>query len=315
MNKMYRGVSTSVRKHGLTHFLRIPFATSISTPQLQQSILQVARDPIAAALPQAAWSYPSQVHFAITSLSLKSPDRVNAAVQLLQELDMPQIADHIATSFPKNHPVQPAVKDISIREEEALVSGQAPVVALQGLQEVRRMANYPQATKDLHCHVKENKPFLAHFRSLVRVELEKAGFVPVSPLEPSGIVACTLMYTKYLRTSVWLGKPVLKGKTCRLQPNFDASDLHIKYENFPWTTDFPLEKLCITEFGLKDFLKDGKVVGTGYRDIACVPLPGVSTSPCVGGRIDGYAKAARTKEKNSPVTALLIPSTPPLPQS
>lgn len=123
------------------------------------------------------------------------------------------------------------------------------------------------------------------------------------------------MATKYLRSSVWRSRPSLGGKKCRLQPDFDASDLHLKYENNPWTTEFPLEKLCISEIALKDFLTDGKVVGTGYRDVACVPLPGVSTSPSVGERINGYRTAAILRENNRTLTPLLIPSTLSLPQS
>jgi hypothetical protein len=102
--KLPKGVPPRKAKHGLTHFLRVPFATSISTPLLQKSILEIALDPIAAALPQIAWNNPSQVHFTITALSLKKPDRVNAAAQLLQGLDMNQIADQ------KNRSMQPAMK-------------------------------------------------------------------------------------------------------------------------------------------------------------------------------------------------------------
>lgn len=307
--KLPKGVPPRKAKHGLTHFLRVPFATSISTPLLQKSILEIARDPIAAALPQIAWNNPSQVHFTITALSLKKPDRVNAAAQLLQGLDMNQIADQ------KNRSMQPATQDTTIRDQETLASGQAPAVALQGLQDPQRTVHYPHATRELRCYVKEYGPFLAHFRSLVCLEFEKAEFVPVAPMKPSSIVACTLMDIRYLRTIVWRSDPAVRGKERRLQPNFDASDLHLKYENFPWTTYFPLEKLCISEIGLKDFLQEGKVVGTGYRDIACVPLPGAPAIPSVGGRIDGYTRAAITMQKNSPVTPLLIPSTPPLPRS
>jgi len=313
--KLPKGVPPRKAKHGLTHFLRVPFATSISTPLLQKSIQEIARDPIAAALPQIAWNNPSQVRFTITALSLKTPDRVNAAAQLLHGLDKTQIADQIAISSHKNRSMPPATQDTTIRDQGSLASGQAPAVALQGLQDPQRTVHYPHATRELRCYVKEYAPFLAHFRSLVCFEFEKAGFVPVAPIKPSGIVACTLMDIRYLRTNVWRSDPAVRGKERRLQPNFDASDLHFKYENYPWTTYFPLEKLCISEIGLKDFLQEGKVVGTGYRDIACVPLPGAPAIPSVGGRIDGYTRAAITMQKNSPVTPLLIPSTPPLPRS
>lgn len=155
--KLPKGIPSNKKKHGLTHFLRIPFATSISTPLLQKSIQQVARDPIAAALPQTAWSYPTQVHFTIILLSLKTPDPVNAAVQLLQKLNMAQIADHIANSTLTSRCVHPAAQVIPTKDEEVLASGQAPVVALQGLQELQQMAHYPHATKGFRCHVKEHR--------------------------------------------------------------------------------------------------------------------------------------------------------------
>lgn len=316
MIKLPTGISTGKWKHGLSHFLRVPFATSISTTQLHQSIQQIARDPIAAALPQIAWNNPGRVHCVIAVLSLKTTDRVNAAVQLLQDLDLTQISDHVAIPSPKNHFMHSAAQDTTIRDEGTVTSKQAPVVALQGLQDPQLTARHPHATRGLRCYVKESRPFLARFRSLLAVEFDKAGFLPFAPLQQqSSPVTCTLMETKYLRTKAWRRKVELGGKEYRLQPDFDALDLHLKYEKFPWTTDFPLEKLCISEFGLKDFLKEGKVVETGYRDIASVPLPGAPASLSVGRHIDGYSKAAITKKKNSPVTPLLIPSTPPTPRS
>lgn len=213
--------STGKRKLGLTHFLRVPFATSISTAQLKQSIEEVARDPIAAAMPRIAWNDPDRMHFVIAVLNLKSPDRVNAAVQLLQDLDLTQIADRIATPFPKYRAMQSAAQYSPISDEGTLTSGQAPIVALQGLQDPQRRAHYPHGTRELRCYVKETRPFLARFRSLLVAEFEKAGFIPFAPLqELSGLVACTLMETKYLRKNFWHRKPELGDKQHRLVPDF-----------------------------------------------------------------------------------------------
>ena len=92
---------------------------------------------------------------------------------------------------------------------------------------------------------------------------------------------------------------------------FDASDLHPKYEDFQWTIAFPLEKLCLTEIGLKDILRNGKVVkARTYRDIASVFLPGVTESAVARQHPDWvYVKAAKEKGGQWP---LLIPSRPPL---
>lgn len=76
----------SLKKHRITHFLRIPFATAKSTPQLRQSIDHVARDPITAALPRAAWPAPDELHYALGPLSLLKPERKERAERLLPKL-------------------------------------------------------------------------------------------------------------------------------------------------------------------------------------------------------------------------------------
>lgn len=70
--------------HGTTHFLRIPLATTRSTRQLQRSIQRVAEDPGAAALPRVAWHVPDEINIPIASVSLKTPSRIGAAIQLLE---------------------------------------------------------------------------------------------------------------------------------------------------------------------------------------------------------------------------------------
>ncbi|KAL9032835.1 MAG: hypothetical protein Q9180_006282 [Flavoplaca navasiana] len=68
----------------VTHLLRIPYATPISTPQIIDSIELVARDPIASALPRVAWKAPGLLHFPIAPLNLKTPADIEEASQTLQ---------------------------------------------------------------------------------------------------------------------------------------------------------------------------------------------------------------------------------------
>ncbi len=120
------------------------------------------------------------------------------------------------------------------------------------------------------------------------------------------------MNTAWLRTDIPNEKPTLKRRNAFLEPTFDASDLIAKYKDFEWTTDFPLERLCISELGLKDIVRNREVVGMGYRDIASVPLPGYIFSGALDGGInDTYEKAAKTIRKSHPVCPLVIPSSPP----
>lgn len=116
-----------------------------------------------------------------------------------------------------------------------------------------------------------------------------------------------------LRTDIYIQKSSHTRGGFYLAPEFDASDLHPKYENFPWTGDFPLDKLCISELGPKDIWRDGKVVRTGYRDIACVPLPGVAAveSETSERSDEEYSPAVFMLPENQPETPSLIRSTPP----
>lgn len=121
-----------------------------------------------------------------------------------------------------------------------------------------------------------------------------------------------LMSTDYLRSNVLLDSHHLREKGYYRSPYFDASHLLPKYEDFSWTNKFPLEKLCIAELGLKDVFRKGKFVREDYRDIACIPLPGVSATKISARHPDDqYTKAARSMYKNHPRTPLVIPSIPP----
>ncbi|KAL8686589.1 MAG: hypothetical protein Q9218_006999 [Villophora microphyllina] len=86
-------------KHQVTHSLRIPLATAVSTPQLLESIAKVAEDPIAMELPRAVWSVPDQLQLPIAGLSLKTSAQENAATQLLQQLDLGSIMRDIEISL------------------------------------------------------------------------------------------------------------------------------------------------------------------------------------------------------------------------
>ena len=122
------------------------------------------------------------------------------------------------------------------------------------------------------------------------------------------------MNLKWFRTDVANQKITLSGKGYVRSPNFDSSDLVQKYKDLEWTTEFPLERLCISERGLKDFRKDGELVRTGFHDIASVPLPGVPARVvdelATRRSNEEHEKAYKTKKQNFPTYPLLIPSTP-----
>ena len=140
---------------------------------------------------------------------------------------------------------------------------QAPVVALHGLTSpYRGQGLHLQATKALYCQVKEPRPFLIQFRTAVAKIFQDHGLVSATRESVLLRPIAKLMNTDYLSTNTLNNKPTMKGKGWYRSPCFDASDLHTKYQNFPWTTEFPVEELCLTEMGLKDVLRNGKFVKT-----------------------------------------------------
>ncbi|KAL8838698.1 MAG: hypothetical protein Q9176_004938 [Flavoplaca citrina] len=121
-----------------------------------------------------------------------------------------------------------------------------------------------------------------------------------------------MMDLTYTRTDIPKAEPVTpRGISDRFSPKFDASHLLPKYEDFRWTEEFSLEKLCISKLGIQDLYRKGTLIEEVYRDIACVPLPGVSVADvCAGRPDDRYEKAGKTMKSKAPITPLVIPSMP-----
>jgi len=301
-----KGAARNKKKYGITHFLRIPLATDKSTSQLLRSLKQVSQDPIAAALPRAAWNTLDELHYLVGPLSLLKPGRLDRAIRLLRELDMKQIAKAIAATSGTDVVKQPAS-----RSTETVYSVQSPIISLQGMGLAPTDKHFLRKTKTISCNIRESRPFLEQFRMTVSKIFEDADLIQVAgPV--SRPITLKVMSTSYLRTNVPNTKPTLKAMNKFLEPSFDASDLIPKYRDFTWTTDYPLERFCISEVGLKDVARNGEVVRMGYHDIASVPLPGsVSSGTLDKNSNDTYIKAAKTIKKNHHACPLVIPSSPP----
>ncbi|KAL9022991.1 MAG: hypothetical protein Q9180_008447, partial [Flavoplaca navasiana] len=181
--------------------------------------------------------------------------------------------------------------------------GRIPSVSLYGLDEEVAQPTSSKGTGYLACGIRESHPFLQNFRTFVDTAFYSNGLMPI-PLRGDKSPYVRILNLNYCRTEIAKEKITLRGKGYVLSPKFDASDLYQKYKDFAWTTEFPLEMLCISELGLKDFWKDGKVVRTSYRDIACVPLPGVSEHTvaeiAAQQSTEDYAKAEKSYKQNQP---------------
>lgn len=124
--KRFRTGPRKARLYGITHFLRIPFTTRRSTPQLVSSIKHVARDPIASALPYIAWKTPEELHYPVGLLSLTTPSHIKAAIQLLKALNADYQPDCAVQSGPPplKHTIRPlSAEGAVIRSSYAVQSG------------------------------------------------------------------------------------------------------------------------------------------------------------------------------------------------
>ena len=159
----------------------------------------------------------------------------------------------------------------------------------------------------MFCHVKEAHPFLVDFSSRIGDIFAANGLVPViNPKDDP--LRVSIMQTSSIESDVRNRKPSLREHQRYKAPVFDASDLHAKYRNHPWTTEFPLKRMCISEFRLRDVWKHGKFVRTAFKDIVSVPLPGVSQD--VVGVDDPDEDYVKRKYIMTPLAPLRIPSTP-----
>ena len=298
-----------------THFLRIPFATAMSTPQLIDLRTRLMQDPIAAAIPRPAWSEPDEIQWTIECLSLETPSRLHRAIQLLQGLDINRIADEIAIS-PDRALVSEEAATLdghaahdSRTMNETLRPSEAPSISLWGL--CTKSEHDLSATKDVRAHIRESRPFLKQFTSRISRIFREEDLVAVGREQGPKHLDTIFLDTKYLLTDVINQKPSMKGRGFYRKPYFDLSDLRPENTDLPWTTEFPLERLCISELGLKDCIRKGKVVRTCYRDIASVPLPGSDpTGAPTENPGDSYIKAAKSFKKNAPICPMIIPSRP-----
>ena len=170
-----KGSISNQKRHGITHFLRIPFATPRSTPQFLQSLRQVSQDPIAAALPRAAWNTPNELYHSFGSLSLGKPGRLDKAIQLLRELNMDRIARAIAARSDTD-----AITKSACQSSGVVQPIQAPIVSVQGLGLTPAREGFLRNTERLTGDIKENSPWIEQFQLIVSKIFQDADLIQVS---------------------------------------------------------------------------------------------------------------------------------------
>ncbi len=302
--RLPKGAEVSPTKYKLTHFLRIPLATKVSTPQLIQSLKHVSQDPTAAALPPQVWSNLDQISCHVTSLSLPTPARVESAIRLLETLDLYKIMSEIKEAPSAVTASAPSDFDSQVTIGNHVSRFSPPFARIHGL--VEPHSRPLNRLMRLHFRVTDPAFILEQFCSKLAQKFDAHGFVPVISDKVPGLRAL-LMNTVYLRTNVPTTHPTRRSYCT---PRFEATGFYARYKDYPFTTEFPLERICISEMGLKDVWRNQLCIRTGYREISSVHFPGALESECPSSHPDDtYERASKRFIKNQPILPLLIPST------
>ena len=64
------------------------------------------------------------------------------------------------------------------------------------------------------------------------------------------------------------------GEHVYRQASWDLRGLYNKFQNLTWASEYPLERLAITEIRPMHIIRGGVVIGRGYEELMSIPLPG-----------------------------------------
>ena len=242
----------NLRFYKITHVLRIPLPTSSSRPQLQRSLNSLRDDKLTRAIPRTAWSSVDSLVFHVGQLSLTNQDRITAARNTLERLD-------IASSLGKVSPLYVTLRGLHSgvageqREYTHCLCSNVVFADDTGLMALRHLISHIRAA------------FKAE-KLLVTTSFDTHSFVP----------SVTLMRTRYLKSDVLNTKSTLAYLNWSRFPLFHARDTYAAYNDTTWAKDIALERICISEQWLSDIFKGGTVTGEGYRKYSLCSISRIS---------------------------------------
>ena len=256
-----------VARYQLTHILRIPLATSKSRPQLEASLRRAMTDPTSENIHGLAFARPDMLYLNLGSLSLTTPELCDNAIDLLRGLNLQNILQGLMRQLP-------SLNNMLSMPEPFKTS-------LIGLKDP---SPHPLVDR-LYALVIDPHDIKAHFCDAIRENFLATRLRKLNDQQSSKDYK-SAMHTKIVNNAR------LFSTTKIIQPSImthyrqrgeviayarlkcDVQEFYFKYKDFTWAHDFQLERLAISEIRQQYFVRDGRVVGRGYRDVASVPLPG-----------------------------------------
>ena len=263
------------------YLLHIPIGSKAARTRLENLFSHLLNDPLAAALPHAAWLSVRQWRYHIEQFTFDENQLIKA-IELLRSSEV--------TSILQQCRLTARVSPTSLPRSS---------VTLRGLKGTGTLYTGSGKAKTLAVFLRDCMLDLPSLRYRLQQVYSQHGLITgqkcviPSVFPPPSI---NIMDTRYI-----LSKSVDVNPTLEKQPTFDARDLVVKYRDHVWDQNIPLERLRISRNELQDITRRGTVIGQGYREIASIPLPGVSDLEPEEPGFEHY-KAAKTFRENKPVT-------------
>ena len=309
-------------KPPLTHFLCLPLINQSSRQQFQTALASFAsqvaakKDSDEPVIPDKAIRPVGTLHLTIGVMSLRTQERLDGALELLQGLDVGQMLRDAADSKagpddardaewnePKD--VEPKVKvetENLSEESKAGVSEQAKV-ARSTLETPLRVANGapPQASPDDHLPA-----LMVSLTGITSMhQPTKTSILYANPIDTTGRLQpfCNALRDLFQSKGFLLpdDRPLLLHATVanaiyasdrksrsrggghgkgRGKLTFDATELLEGMEDFKWAEDITVEKVAICKMGAEKIKDDGgDVVAEEYTEVGSKALPSTRDGP------------------------------------
>ena len=253
---------THINDVNITHVLRIPFPPSNALLQLDKSLAQLRQDELLKAVPSYAHIPVSRMDIGVGVFDLRDPERLRVARETMGAFDFAS-----SVGGAKATPLSVTLSGLSSGGSE---DGKRPLTS-RFLATIREAPWLDRLCDDLVAAFRNqgvNYKAMTDFpggRSSLKVALVDIGF----------------FRTQTLRK--WRGKGKYRGQSSRIvRPKFEAGDIYARYANKVWVDNLPLDRICFSNTGLKDMIKNNEVVGTGWETILSRPLsgtPGMTLEP------------------------------------
>ena len=226
-------------------------------------------DPAARSIPVDAWRNVDQLSIIMGTVKLRSAEDKETACKLLQQMNHdPKLISNITRTQNRS---RDSATLLESPKPDSMARNIVRTVSLHGLESAVNQKAEPVAIAALYGRVKGNGRFilnLSHILNDTFAKFKTNRVVSKTNREVKfGVMTTHLLRPKAIRT---LGKhPIPK------EPDLDVASLCDRYKDFIWAKDVPLEKICLSDVGLKDVWSQGRIVAHAvYRDIASVALPG-----------------------------------------